>query len=256
MIDISALSLPLLLGLTLLLLCSVAAAMRRVGQRLARRGADEPAALEAALLGVLGLMIGFTFSMALNRFEARRDAVTIEANAIGTTALRARMLAEPERSASLALLKAYANLRIPGSDGSFQGRDLDTVLARSNEIQEQLWQLAMQATARDKTVVPNGMYVASLNEMIDDQAKRLSAVRNRVPQIVTLTLYTISVLSAGLIGLCSGFHSRQRGVTMLLMTSVIGILLVLIQDLDRPGQGFIKVSQQPMIETAASIAGY
>src|SRR5271169_2651509 len=71
---------------------------RLIGVRAAGRGGDDVSTLEGAILGLLALMIGFTFAMALSRFEARREAVVNEANAIGTTALRARLLPAPHRA--------------------------------------------------------------------------------------------------------------------------------------------------------------
>jgi hypothetical protein len=77
----------------------------QLGMRAEGRGGENIATLEAAVLGLLALIIGFTFAMALTRFEARRDAVVNEANAIGTTALRARLLPEPQRTETLKLLR-------------------------------------------------------------------------------------------------------------------------------------------------------
>ena len=90
-------------------------------------------ALEQSLLGLLALIIGFTFLMALTRFEARREAVLSEANAIGTTALRARLLPAPHRKESLKLLREYAQIRIIPPGMSFA--ELTTIVDRSNHIQ-------------------------------------------------------------------------------------------------------------------------
>ena len=85
---------------------------RFVGVRVGKQGGENVSTLEAAVLGLLALMIGFTFAMALSRFEARRDAVVNEANAIGTTALRARLLPEPHRAEALKLLREYVQIRL------------------------------------------------------------------------------------------------------------------------------------------------
>jgi hypothetical protein len=76
------------------------------------RGGENVSTLEGAVLGLLALMIGFTFAMALSRFESRRDAVLSEANSIGTTALRARLLPAPERAEALKLLQEYVQVRL------------------------------------------------------------------------------------------------------------------------------------------------
>ena len=85
---------------------------RRLGVRAGSAGGDNVSTLEGAILGLLALMIGFTFAMALSRFEARRDAVLNEANAIGTTALRARLLPPPHNTQALKLLREYVHVRL------------------------------------------------------------------------------------------------------------------------------------------------
>jgi hypothetical protein len=96
--------------------------------------------LEQSLLGLLALIVGFTFLMALTRLEARREAVLNEANGIGTTALRARLLPEPHRTESLKLLREYAQIRIDYIPTGKSFAELPTLIERSNNIQEALWQ--------------------------------------------------------------------------------------------------------------------
>src|SRR6516225_8603034 len=101
----------------LLLIVAAIEIGRFVGIRVGKQGGDNVSTLEAAVLGLLALMIGFTFAMALSRFEARRDAVLNEANAIGTTALRARLLSEPHRTEVLKLLREYVQTRLDSRSG-------------------------------------------------------------------------------------------------------------------------------------------
>ena len=84
----------------------------QLGVRAEGRGSSNLTALESAMLGLLALMIAFTFSMALSRFDLRRDALLNEANVIGTTALRARLLPEPHRTETLKLLQEYVQIRL------------------------------------------------------------------------------------------------------------------------------------------------
>src|SRR5438552_6165850 len=93
-------------------------------------------ALEQSLLGLLSLMVGFTFLMALTRFEARREAVVNEANAIGTTALRARLLPEPHRTETIKLLREYIRIRVEYLQQRRSLAERSDVIQRSNEIQE------------------------------------------------------------------------------------------------------------------------
>ena len=153
------------------------------GMNANRKVEDDISTLEAAMLGLLALIIGFTFAMALSRFDTRRDAVLLEANAIGTTALRARLLPEPHRKEVLKLLRDYVRVRLDITQRTPSLADLETAIKQSNDIQEALWREAMAISAIDQNMVPTGLFIQTLNEMIDDQAKRLAALRSRIPNI-------------------------------------------------------------------------
>src|SRR3954467_8679296 len=109
-------------------------------------------ALEQSLLGLLALIVGFTFLMALTRFETRREAVLNEANAIGTTALRARLLPEPYRTESLKLLREYTQIRVDYISTGKSFAQVPAVIDHSNNIQEALWQQVKAISANDKNM--------------------------------------------------------------------------------------------------------
>jgi len=92
--------------------------------------------------------------------------------------------------------------------------------------------------------------------MIDDQAKRLAALRNRVPNVVQLALFAVAIIAGGFAGYATGVNKRRSRFPVYVMGLLVGGVILLILDLDRPGAGFIEVSQQPMIDTASSIAGF
>ena len=254
MIDLSAVPLWMLFAGGLALFVGTAELFRRLGRRSAASD-EQTTGLQGSTLGLLALMIGFTFALSLSRFEARRDAVLTEANAIGTTALRARLLPAPQRDESLRLLRDYTRLR---TDPPRAGAEVDVRAAidRSNAIQERLWVLAMQVAAVDRGMVPTGLYLQTLNEMIDDQAIRVAAIRNHVPPIVLVGLYGITVICMAITGYVGGAQGRRRRLPAVVISLLIAFVLLLVEDLDRPGSGFIQVSQQPMIDTAASLAGF
>jgi len=231
-----------------------------IGRRLAThavgKGTGTISTLESAVFGLLALMIGFTFAMALSRFEARRDAVLEEANAIGTTALRARLLPEPHRSVTLKLLREYVNIRLDISQRPVSAKELQNAIGRSNAIQEALWQQATTMATKDSGMVPTGLFIQTLNEMIDNQEKHLTAVRNRVPNIALLALVALAAIGTGFAGYASGLENRYSRLPNLITVLVLSSVILLILDLDRPGAGFIEVSQQPMLDTAASIEAF
>ncbi|MDH6234528.1 hypothetical protein M2281_005146 [Mesorhizobium soli] len=225
-----------------------------LGARVGDRGDDNVPTLEGAMIGLLALMFGFTFALALTRFDARRTAVLAEANAISTTALRARLLPEPHRKEVLGLLKDYVKIRLDVTQRQLTQAEWAAAIDRSNAIQEKLWQQAMAIAASDTGMVPTGLFILALNETIDDQARRLSAQRSRVPNVVQLTLFGIAVVASGFAGYATGVKVRRSRIPVYVMGLLVCCVLVVILDLDRPGAGFIEASQQPMIDAAASLA--
>ena len=246
--------------LVVIFLISIVAlsAAAEIGHRLGLRVAGEAgvSTLEAAMLGLLALMLSFTFAMAVARFDARREAVLKEANAIGTAALRARLLPAPHDAESLRLLKDYVQIRLDITRRVPTPPELDAAIARSNAIQERLWLEVKSAVAKDNAMVPTGLYVQALNEMIDDQESRLTAFRNHVPNIVLPALYGIAMVGIGFAGYAGGIEKRRWRLPVYAMNVLAASVILLIQDIDRPSAGFISVSQQPMVDTANAIAGY
>jgi hypothetical protein len=228
----------------------------RLGVHAGGRGGGNVSTLEAAILGLLALMIGFTFAMALSRFEARRDAVMNEANAIGTTALRARLLPEPHRAEVLQLLREYVKIRLDITQRPVSGTELKAAIDQSNALQEALWLQAKAMAAKDNGMVPTGLFIQTLNEMIDNQGKRLAAARNRVPNIVLLALFGVAAIAGPFAGYASGLEVRRTRIPVYIMGILVSAVILLILDLDRPGTGFIEVSQQPMVDAASSIAAF
>jgi hypothetical protein len=256
MLDPNDYSLLLIFLVSLVLILGAGEVGNWLGGRAARRGAPGVATLEGAILGLLALMIGFTFSMALSRFEARRDGVVVEATAIGTTALRARLLPAPHDHETVKLLRDYVQLRLDLAQRPVSAQELNATITRSNAIQEALWQQAKAVAAKDNAMLPTGLFLQSLNEMIDDQDKRLAALSNRLPTIIVVALYGVSIVGIGFAGYGSGIEAKRTRVPVYLAGILVACMVLLIQDIDRPGAGFIKVSQQPMANAAATISAF
>lgn len=226
------------------------------GVRAQGRGGSNIATLEGSLLGLLALIIGFTFAMALARYEGRREAVLNEANAIGTTALRARLLAEPHRTEVLKLLREYAQIRVDYVPSGKSLVELPTIIDRSNKIQEALWQQAKALVAKDNSTVPTGLFIQTLNEMIDAQGKRLSVLRNNIPNIVLLLLFGITAVACAFAGYASGLDPKRTRLPVTITALLICGVIFVILDLDRPNVGLVTISQQPMIDTLSSITAF
>jgi uncharacterized membrane protein len=256
MIDLYGYSLLTIFLVGLAVILTVSELAWQLGTRSNGRGSSNIATLESAILGMLALIIGFSFAMALSRFEARRDAVLNEANAIGTTALRARLLPDPHRAETLTLLREYIQIRLDIIPSGQSLADLKTAVDRSNGVQEALWLEVKALIAKDNGMVPTGLFIQALNEMIDDQAKRLAALRNRIPNIVLLGLFGIAAVAGGFAGYASGRDTKRTRLPVCIMALLVATVILLIFDLDRPSSGFITNNQQSMIDTAARIVAF
>ena len=210
--------------------------------------------MAAPSIGLLALMIGFTFSMAVTRFEARKSALVTEANAIGTAALRGRMLPEPYSSAVAPMFKEYAKSRVASTGQTAGSASTVVAINRALELQEQLWRAAIAASASNPQVVPSGLFVQALNSMIDIHAERLAAGRNHVPSLVLLTLIGIAIASLSFAAYGLQSTGLYRRAALWVMVVMIGSVILLVFDLDRPQGGFITVNQQPLLDLIDSMS--
>ncbi len=199
----------------------------------------------AAELALLAFLLAFTFGIAASRYDTRREVLLDEANAIGTAYLRAAMLPEPQRAEVRRLLRDYVDVRIVAAQGAWLGE----AIRRSEDLHGRLWTEAIAAAGQDPRSVPVGLFIQALNEVIDLHAKRLTAgLRSRIPTPVWAVLFGVAVLSFVAMGYHTGLIKTKRSPGILVVALTFAAVLWLVADLDRPGQGWLRVSQQPMIE--------
>jgi hypothetical protein len=207
-------------------------------------------AMVASILGLLALLLAFTFSLAASRFDARRQAVLAEANAIGTTYLRSRLLPEPQRSEIAQLLREYVEVRIRAiEEGS-----LAEGLARSEELHELLWLQTSGVADKDTHSIITGVFIQSLNDVIDLHAERVQVgIRSRIPQVIWAGLIGLAILSMAAVGYQSGLCATSRSPAMPGLVLAFAIVLAIVADLDRPREGLLQVSQQAMLDLQKSM---
>lgn len=208
--------------------------------------------LQAALLGVVGLVLAFGLSLALSRYEDRRAAVVAEANAIGTTYLRAQTLQSPYRERSMNLLVSYTDSAIRLSEYAPGSAEEDRVEAAESAIQRRLWSLASRALEAEPIESAPRLYVETLNQTIDQQSVRVAALNNDVPTAVLI----LEVLGAAIaLGLLAAYVSLVgRGVGGVLIAAVlVTFLLVVTADLDRPTRGMIEVPDAALVDLRESM---
>ncbi len=258
------LPLPVLLVAMVVLLGGATALGNWTGRRAARadglgfRSLNIEATLAGAGLGLLALMLGFTFSMALTRYEARRTAVLEEANAIGTAWLRAGLLPTPERAQSRRLLADYARVRLalrsPRMAVAAAG------IGRSVALQDRLWALAERASRAAIAGAPDtsgpmvGLYIAALNEVIDAHERRLSSLRTHVPDAVMWVLIMVAGMVLGYGGHLAGKEGSRLRLAGVVMAVMVACVIVLIMDLDRPERGLVQVSRQPLVDVVQGLS--
>ncbi len=209
-------------------------------------------AVQGSLLGLLALLLGFTFSLALSRHDDRSGSVVAEANAIGTAWLRTDFLiGAPKTQAKVGLLK-YTRLRVEAGEVPADNyRQRDAYTASAEEAFGDVWDVAA-ANARDPGGAAAVSLTNALNDVIDALASRNAALDRHVPEVVLIMLFATFILSGAMLGFSSGVNGSKPATPVYLMLTLIVLLVFLIVDLDRPRRGIIEVDRTPMIDLLAS----
>ena len=208
--------------------------------------------LVGSILGLLAFLLAVTMGMAADRFDARRGIVLDEANSIGTTYLRAGYLPEPASTQIRELLREYVPLRIVVTD--VKAVQLAADIQRSQEILNELWTISEGVARTTDQGDLVSLYLDSLNETIDLNETRITAgLYARVPETVLLLLVGGSALSLGMVGYSAGLTKRRALLNAMVLVVALGAVITIVVDLDRPREGFIQVSQQPLIDLQRQI---
>jgi hypothetical protein len=225
----------------------------RLGRHRRSTGAAEQegpvTGIVGATLALLAFLITFTFGLAASRFEVRRQAVLDEANAIGTTSLRTGFLPEPHRAEVRRLLREYVTTRLAGS----QAGHTSEAIVQSEALQTQLWSQADQVAALDSRSVMTGLFIQALNDTIDMHSTRLQALRGRIPLVVWIVIGFVTMLAMATAGYQEGVGGSRRSPAILALVLSFSGVMTLITDLDRPHEGLLRVSQQPMLDLQRSM---
>lgn len=215
---------------------------RRPSHKLSSEQRAQVTTVLTALLAVLGFILAFSFSIVETRYTARKKMVVTEANAIGTAWLRTRFLSDDAAVRSRELMRSYVDERL-----HVTLQTVPQVLESAARIQTELWALAVDAAVREPRSVPLGLYLESLNNVIDLNEERLTiTLRHHLPAAFLLILYLSAVLSMGLLGYSMG-QSRSRSVAATFsLLLVLSALLQIVVDIDRPAQRGFRIGQGPM----------
>lgn len=210
---------------------------------------DQLVAIRDGLFVLVSLLLGFTLAFVVPRYAERRSLLIEDANAIGTTYLRAGTLPPSIRNNAQQLLRQYVDARLD-LDNADANESRASATARAKQIQALLWQGVVELTASDRSAV-SAAYMNSLNQLIDLHEKRASASEHRVPYGVWLLILSVAAMAFFTRGLTV---ERQFWLTLVLLPVTIAIVIALIADLDTPNAGIIRVDQRAMQRLKADIA--
>jgi hypothetical protein len=234
--------------LTVIMLLLAAEGGYRLSKMMQHRRPDGAEAsvgtLNGATLALLAFLLAFVTSSAVNIFSDRRRAVVDEANAIGTTYLRANYLPDPYAKESRQLLREYVDQQFAALDQA----KIAQALTRSEEIHSELWTRA-ETLAKAHPSPMTGLYIASLNEVIDLHTDRINAeLVLRLPSGLMIVLYVMAVLALGLVGLYAGYAEKRNLIALVVFVLILAMVFLLLADLSRSQSGMFRVSHQALID--------
>jgi hypothetical protein len=248
------------LPLIVLFLCAIAALLlaTELGYRLSRvmqrrwpdRAEVSVGALSGGTMALLAFLMAFVVSSSVNSFSARREAVVAEANAIGTTYLRAGYLPEPYSQEARELLREYVDLRLEALDPD----KLPLAMVRSEEIHNELW-AGVEALAKQESSPILALYISTVNEVIDMHTSRVNvALVARLPWNIVLGLFLMAVIALVQVGIHAGYAEKRNLMAVLAFVLTLSVVFILIIDLGRGDEGLLRISQQAMIDLQRQIS--
>ena len=204
----------------------------------------------AATLTLLGLIIGFSFSMAVSRYDQRKNYEAAEANAIGAEFVRAGLLPASDAADIRALLRNYLDQRVL----FYMARDNQQILqikAGTAQLQTELWS-AVQAQAAAQPTPTAALTVSGMNDVLNSQAYTQAAWWNRIPIAAWVLMGAIAICCNVLVGYNSQ-NVKAQGVLLLILPFVVSLAFFLIAEIDSPRGGVIRVNPQNLVSLAESL---
>jgi hypothetical protein len=217
---------------------------------------DKTQAIDSSILGMLSLLLGFTFTMALQHHDTRHHAMIEEANAIGTAWFRAELLPGDHAGRARTLLRDYLDLRLEAGELELApARPFEALAADTLRLQRELWREAAAAVAKDPSPVRSGLFAQAVTDVMDAQAERNSAVRRHVPAYIIMLLMTVALASAVVTGYSAGLGGQRPAFGTAAWSVLVALVVFMIADLDRPRRGLAQVGQENLVELRAGMPG-
>jgi hypothetical protein len=236
----------------MLWLCAqLGAALRRRQETRGQRAPETFTIVLTASLTLLGLIIGFTFSMAVSRYDMRKNYEAEEANAIGTQYLRAGLLSPGDAAMMRMLLRSYLDQRILLYH-SAEEDSREPIRQRTTQLERQLWATAQRAAITQPSAL-TALAAAGLNDVLNSQSYTQAAWWNRIPAAAWLLMWLIALLCNVMVGYAAS-GATARSLLLLLLPLLLSTAFLLIADMDSPRGGVIRVRAQNLVSLSEQIA--
>jgi hypothetical protein len=226
----------------------------RIGYWSGRRARDDDmersraATWQTALLALAGLLIGFTFSMAESRFDTRKQLLLAEANSIGTTYLRTRMLTDTSGEELRTLLRRYVDARLAFIGAGVDRQRIDETLRQSSALESQIWSRVVAVGQSQPTSLMASLLVQATNDMFDAGSAHAAAVERPLPPTVFMVLVLATAAAMASIGFSCGLEKRTSPHGMIVLPVLLGLVVLLVFDLAHPRLGFLRASDPILIQ--------
>jgi len=210
---------------------------------------EDLGAVEGSMLGVMALLLGFTFSIAISKFETRRQITVEEANDIGTAILRCDMYPDSVRNPLRADFKEYIETRIAYYAAGNDEEKIKQELVKAGEISDKIWKRVALHSQKPNTLAVTAQMIPAVNSMIDIVTTRDAGRISRVPRLVLWVLLALVLISSFVLG--SDYNGKKRNKILIFCYALaMTITLDLITELDRPREGLINLNgvEQKMID--------
>ncbi len=211
---------------------------------------EDFAVVQTATLTLLALIIGFSFSMAMTRYDQRKNYEEAEANAIGTEYARTELLPAADQAAAKALLRKYLALRIDFYERRSQD-DLQRINSETSRVQNQLW-AAVRDPAVAKPTIVTGLAASGMNDVLNSQGYTQAAWWNRIPAAAWIFMWLIAICANVMIGY-GARNAISEPALLIVLPLIVSIAFLLIADIDSPGRGLIRIIPQNLIALSRSL---
>lgn len=226
-------------------LCAGMLVCSRIAFRFGLRHTGAPdeqfAVVETATLGLVALLLAFTFQVSMSRFDEARQLIVNETNAIGTAYLRLDLLQPSDQADIRGLFRTYLDARIQAYKIVQSGENPAEIISQTRQLQEKIWSRVLESAGRAPLPSTPLLLVPVINQMIDVTTGRLLSLRTRLPDLVKGLLIALALISSAVIGYAMGMLRHRSPFPVAIFSLIVSATIYTVLDLDSPRYGLIKL---------------